>query len=457
MKPQLNKMLILLLLIFVSDSYSATPPKYGGVLRFAISQRQIALDPLKILTPIEYYVANGIFNGLVKYEAKKLLPAIASSWDISDDQVSYTFHISDSIKFHNGRGITANDVKYSFQRSIRNADTESLSQSSLNLISGADAYRQGKANSVKGLQVLDENTIQISLTQPDESFLSGLDTPLAWILPKESAENPEFDHNPIGSGSFRVGSASDIEGEILSLEANEDYFLGRPYIDRISIVSASDFSSLLINFETDALDCLEIPNIEFGRFRNDPAWSSQLISIVNSQLMCIQINKKSFSAKSKINSLLRYGIDTSSILDMLYDQGTPLSDSDYQLERARKESTEFQNKRIKFIVLDSEDAKKTADRISFDMAKAGVILDIVSLSCHNFNKALDDGSYSLALISFPSIVYNIYKLNKSIYVPLFYQNTNFLQKNDIQMLSKLNADNIIQFDSLYFLKSQKKK
>jgi ABC-type oligopeptide transport system substrate-binding subunit len=456
MKLQRNRLLIFLLaFVFISGSYSATPPKYGGVLRFAISQTHISLDPIKILTPTDYYIANSIFDGLVRYGSNKaMLPGVASSWEVSDDQIVFTFHIADSAKFHNGKKVTAADVKYSLQRSIRHADFESLEQSGLKLISGADIYRSRKSDHIQGLQVLDENTIQISLAKADSTFSTKLDSPLTWIVPKDSAEKVGFNQHPTGSGPFKLASSSGTEGEILNLEANEEYAWGRPYLDEMIFVSASDFGTLLLRFETGDLDCLEVPNIEFGRFRNDPSWSSQLNKLADSELVCIQINKKSFAGKGKITSLLRYGVDVTSILEMLYNQGTSLSDVDYQLERAKKEAVEFQNKQIKLIVWDSEDVRKIADRIAFDLAKAGVILGINPLNCQDFQKALDEGAYSLALLSLPSSYHNIDNLNKSVYFPLFYQNTSFLQKPDIQGLSE--SSSMIQLDEVYFLKAQKK-
>ena len=110
MKLQRNILLIFLLtFIFVSGVYSATPPKYGGILRFAISQQNISLDPINILTSTEYFIADSIFDGLVRYGSDgDILPGIASSWEVSEGQSVFTFHIADSAKFHNGSSITAN-------------------------------------------------------------------------------------------------------------------------------------------------------------------------------------------------------------------------------------------------------------------------------------------------------------------------------------------------------------
>ncbi|HGJ66359.1 TPA: ABC transporter substrate-binding protein [bacterium] len=454
MKSQRYIMLTLLMIFaFALETYSSTPPKYGGVLRFAILQSNISLDPIKILTPTEYYIADSIFDGLIRYGTnQKIIGNIASSWDISEDQSIFTFHIAESARFHNTRKINANDIKYSWQRSIRNADYDFLEQSGLMQISGANFYRQNKSNSVKGIQVINDNTIQITLAQTDDSFLSKLGNPLTWILPKDSAEKTDFDKNPVGSGPFKIAPISETEGEILNLIANEEYLWGRPYIDRIIFVSASDLGSLLLRFETGDLDCLEVPNIEFGRFRNSPGWSSQLKGFSDNQIVCLKVNKKSFVDKTDIASILKDGIDVKSILGMLYNQGNSLSDRIYQLERAKKNAAEIQNKRMKLIVLDSENERKIADRISFDLAKTGIILDILPMNRQDFDKALKDASYSLSLILLSAYFNDVDTLNRASYVPLFYQNTNFLQKSEIQGLSESSRNRIIQLDNAYIFK-----
>jgi MarR-like DNA-binding transcriptional regulator SgrR of sgrS sRNA len=134
---------------------------------------------------------------------------------------------------------------------------------------------------------------------------------------------------------------------------------------------------------------------------------------------------------------------------MLYNQGNSLSDRIYQLERAKKNAAEIQNKRMKLIVLDSENERKIADRISFDLAKTGIILDISPMNRQDFDKALKDASYSLALILLSAYFNDVDTLNRASYVPLFYQNTNFLQKSEIQGLSESSRNRIIQLDNAY--------
>jgi len=448
------KLLILLLtFIFALTSNSAIPPKYGGVIRLAVFQNTLTLDPTKTLTSIEYCISDSLFDGLISLDRNgKILPCIADSWTISEDKTTYTFHISNSAKFHNGRKITANDIKFSLQRSIINAEPYLLNQSSLGLILGVNNYRSGKSKEVEGLKIIDENNFQISLEKPDDTFLSCLDSPVAWIVPRESIQKGVFLQKPIGSGPFKVKTGTGSEGEVLNLIANEDHVYGRPYLDGIKLIYASDLETALLQFETNEVDCLEIPNISYGRFKNNPVWFSRLVKSDYKQIFCIQVNSKSFPTKVRISDILRYGIDVQSILNMLYDQGTAIS-NDYQPKKAEKLSQDSQIKLAKLIFFDSgDDIRKVADRIALDLSKIGIEINVSPLNRSDFQKALTDRTYSLALriIRIPSD--KVDDLNMPSFIPLFYYDTNVLQKSEVQHLPNLVRKSIFQFEYMYFLR-----
>lgn len=456
MKPINTSLVLILIFVSILTSDSAVPPKYGGVLRLAIFQNNLILDPTKNLTSIEYCVSDSLFDGLVSIDRKgKVLPCIADSWTISDDKTTYTFHISNSAKFHNGRKITANDIKFSWQRSIVNVESYLLTQSSLWLIQGVSNYRSGKSKEIEGLKSIDESNIQILLEKPDDGFLAGLDSPVAWIVPRESIQKGVFVKRPIGSGPFKIKAGSEAENEILQLIANEDHVFGRPYLDGIKFIYTPDLETALLQFETNEIDCLEVPNISYGRFRGNPAWFSRLSKSEDKQVVGVQINSKSFPTKARISDILRYGIDVQSILNMLYNQGTAIS-NDYQPNRAEKLAQDSQIKFTKLTFFDyGDDMEKIADRIALDLSKIGINVSINPLNRDDFQKALTDKTYSLVLriIKIPSG--KVDNLNIPSFVPLFYYDTNILQKSDIQHLPNLAGNSLFQFEDMYFLRLQK--
>ena len=100
------------------DEQSLNTPTYGGSVVVGISQDLDSLDPHKAVAAGTKEVLFNIFEGLVKPDKDgNLVPAVAESYDISDDGKVYTFKLREDVKFHNGNLVTADDVVYSIQRS----------------------------------------------------------------------------------------------------------------------------------------------------------------------------------------------------------------------------------------------------------------------------------------------------------------------------------------------------
>ncbi len=327
--------IFLFLVLYPAYTDAAAPPKYGGILKFAVFDDSFSLDPIKIFTTTERFIAGNIFEGLVRYKDNKIVSGIASSWTSSEDGKIWDFHILESAKFHNGRKVTSQDVKYSWQRSLKYADDDELSQSSLKMISGSDRYRAGRSTEVTGIQIIDQSNLRIVLDHPDSSFLSKLISPLTWILPKGSADKTDFSTRPIGSGPFKIATPKQsLENQVLYIEAFKEYTYGRPYVDGIAFIYFTDFNSAMLHFEIEEgdVDCLEVPCIEFRRLS---LMSTRIKTFIDNRTVYLKINEKALTGKENITSIINYGVDVKSILSMLYNQGRAIS-SEYQPDRAKK-------------------------------------------------------------------------------------------------------------------------
>ena len=113
-----------------------------------------------------------LFEGLVKFDPATLevCPAIAESWEISPDGLAYTFHLTPGITFHNGREVTAEDFRWSFERCLTPA---SMSERSwlLDAIKGADAMLRGEADTLAGFDAPDPYTVVLTLERPFAPFI----------------------------------------------------------------------------------------------------------------------------------------------------------------------------------------------------------------------------------------------------------------------------------------------
>ncbi len=211
------------------------------------------LDPHLAEDNISGILVNELFGGLVTIEPFNfsVAPDLASSWDISENGTVYTFHLRPDAKFHDGRPVTAQDVKWSLERV---ADPELVSpvvDQYLNDVIGVQAKLRGEADSVEGVKVIDDQTVQITIDAPKSYFLAKLTYPTAFVLDRTNVEgNEDWIRSPNGTGPFRLAQY-DV-GEVMRLARNDFYHLGPPHLDEVELQLSGGSSMIL--YENDEID-----------------------------------------------------------------------------------------------------------------------------------------------------------------------------------------------------------
>ena len=211
------------------------------------------LDPHLAEDNISGLLVNEMFGGLVTIEpfGFSVAPDLAESWDISADGTVYTFHLRRNAKFHDGKPVTAHDVKWSLERV---ADPETVSpvvDQYLTDIVGVQAKLNGTSTEVAGVQVIDDHTLQITIDAPKAYFLAKLTYPTGFVLDRANVEgNEDWIREPNGTGAFKL--AEYTVGEVLRLARNEYYHLGPPHLDEVEMILAG--GSAMILYENDEID-----------------------------------------------------------------------------------------------------------------------------------------------------------------------------------------------------------
>jgi ABC-type transport system substrate-binding protein len=211
----------------------------GGTLRV----RTFTLNPFKPeLDPAggaHVFILNQIYDGLVRLD-KNLGPVgnLADYWMISDDGRTYTFFLRKGVKFHHGRELEAEDVKFSLERVVHGENKGSFYQFLATKVVGAQEYREGKASEVTGFRVLDKYTFEIVWKNPYVSALSLLSMDFCKILPRDlvQSQGRGFFQKPSGTGPFKFDywlRSPKLEISGVRLERNDDYFSGKPYLEAI--------------------------------------------------------------------------------------------------------------------------------------------------------------------------------------------------------------------------------
>ncbi len=218
-------------------------------------------------TTIHYTIATNVFNRLVEMESDGdgnvvIRPSLAESWEVSKDGLVYTFRLREDVAFSNGSPLTAEDVRYTFERLLTHPD--SCNQDIADNIVGADLLESGKAETLEGFRVLNDQSFSITLTEPFEAFLACLSMPGASILDKETTEEAgdRFGQEPawtVGTGSYILREWTAGEGMILS--ANPNCFEGLPKNAGLDLRFMTEPEEIRMLFEQDGLDVLDLDEV----------------------------------------------------------------------------------------------------------------------------------------------------------------------------------------------------
>ncbi len=220
----------------------------GGTL-LRLGDDPPTLDPhLATDTTSSTYVVE-VFGGLVTLSPKlEIVPDLAESWDVSPDRKTYTFHLRTNVKFHDGKPVTAQDFKWSFER-VADPKTQSpVVDNYLGDVVGVKDKLKGEATEVKGVQAIDERTLRITIDAPKAYFLAKLTYPTAFVLDRKNVEgNPKWLKAPNGTGPFKLTKYS--PGETLVLTRNADYHLGPANLDEVQFILSGGDAMLMYENE----------------------------------------------------------------------------------------------------------------------------------------------------------------------------------------------------------------
>lgn len=208
----------------------------GGVLRL-LSELPASFDPPDVESVYDSLPINQIFDGLVRLDpGLNVMPALAETWTISRDGLSYTFRLREGVRFHDGSPLTAQDVVFTFRRALEpRREKRSIVLTYMGAVDGAAEFSSGRRADLPGVRALDARTVAIRLRRPNPSFLEVLALDYLRVVPMATVKklgDAVFRKAPVGTGPFRFVSRDDAK---LVLRANRDYFLGAPHLDEVQV------------------------------------------------------------------------------------------------------------------------------------------------------------------------------------------------------------------------------
>lgn len=312
--------LIVFAVNFVKNHLELAPAR-GGEYSEALVGSPKYINPLyNFNRDLDMDLSRLIFSSLFKRDNQGVMqPDLVSEYSVSADGKSYTLKIRDDVKFHNNTKLTVDDVIFTFS-AIKDAAYDSPYR---RVFLGAEVEK------------VDDNTVQFNLAEPYSAFLELLSF---GILPQklwgnvspETAVLSDFNLKPVGSGPFQFRSLSkNKNGEIKEyvLEANDDYYEHRAYLDRITFKfypNVDEATSALNNNEVDGLGYLSVAQKKEVLAKN----SLHFYNVSWPQLSALFFNKKGnvFLADTKVRQALTLAIDRQQIVNDVFGDSAEVAD-----------------------------------------------------------------------------------------------------------------------------------
>lgn len=283
----------------------------GGTLRFGTDAEPIGFDPHTISAVASLRVISQLYNTLVDVdEDLNVIPELATSWEQPDD-VTYIFHLRDDVTFHNGRQMTAEDVKYSFER-ILTPDAGMLGNSSSYI------------GDIDTIEVVDDYTVQITLKAINAPFLSNLSSNYCAIVCQEVVEESgDLLRADGGTGPYTLGEW--IPDNMVSVNRFDAYFIeGEPKLDAIEFYVMTDSSARLAALRTGNVDVINADTAMLGLVANDDAIKTLAYQSRNYVTLCLNTNNEYFS-DVRVRQAVSLAINREEIIDMAFNGEAEIS------------------------------------------------------------------------------------------------------------------------------------
>ncbi|WNY67304.1 peptide ABC transporter substrate-binding protein [Borreliella lusitaniae] len=257
-----TKILLSTLLIVAVSSCTISKAKDDLVFGVGIGNEPTSLDPQFCSDKLGTLIINELFIGLLRGDPKTggYRPGLAKSWDISYDSTCYTFHLRDDIYWSDGVKITADTVKESYMMALESNDDIPGISILTSKIKNAEEFHKSKFNAEEvGIKVIDEKTLEITLSKPTIYFLDMLTTPIFIPIPthvvKKFGNKWTSPENMVTSGPFKLKRRS-INEEI-SLEKNKKFYDAKNVaISEIIFITINDSRRIYSMYEHNEIDAI---------------------------------------------------------------------------------------------------------------------------------------------------------------------------------------------------------
>jgi peptide/nickel transport system substrate-binding protein len=288
-----------LTLITWSAGLAAAPSTPGETLTIAVPDEPPGLDPTTSpAAAIARIVYNNLLEGLVKVNMQgEVVRALAERYSVSTDGMVYTFTLRHGVKFHNGRSLTAEDVKYTLER---------------NLDPNTGHPHRAYYEDIQHIKIIDAQTVDIALRKPNAMFIFNLARANSAIIAKEEVER--LKSHPIGTGPFQFTEW--VRGDRIILTRFRDYYEpGVPSLDKVVFRFIQDPSAQMAALRAGDVDVIGAAmNPESAlELKQDPQFRV-IEGLTTTDVIAAMNNSKPPFSDLRVRKAISYAIDRDEVI-----------------------------------------------------------------------------------------------------------------------------------------------
>lgn len=308
----MRKSVVVLALAGVLAMTTAMTPAFAQTradVKIGLVLEPPSLDPTaEAAAAVDEVVYANVFEGLTRFAPDgSIVPALARSWEISEDGLTYTFTLNEGVTFHDGSAFDAEDVKFALDRI--NAEGSANAQKAL-------------YTSITSVEVVDPLTVRLTLKQPDGNLIYNLAWGDAVIVAPESADGNKT--NPIGTGPFTFTNR--VEGDSITLTKNQAYWGTPVQLESATFRFIADPTAAFAALQAGDVD--SFPNFPapetVAQFENDPRFRVVIGATEGETILAIN-NAKPPLDNVKVREAIAHAIDRQAVIDgAMFGYGTPI-------------------------------------------------------------------------------------------------------------------------------------
>ena len=293
------------------EARAQVPPDVLSVGQIA---EPLSLDPHRVTAVNDFRILVNLYDGLVRFQdgALEVEPALAESWEVSEDGTVYTFTLRDGVTFHDGTPFNAEAVEFNFDRMLDEThpyhDTGPFPLSFF-------------FSAIQDTEVVDDLTVRFHLDAPYAPLLSNLAYPTGLIVSPTAvmADGEDYGRNPVGTGPFRFAEWE--SNRLVAVEGNEDYWDGTPPLRGIVFRPITDANARVNELLSGGIDLMvEVPPDLVAQLDADPEFTIYEQAGPHLWFLILNLREGPFT-DIRMRQAINYAINKQAIVDEVL-QGT---------------------------------------------------------------------------------------------------------------------------------------